>query len=79
MVELKDKDTGLSLGPITEAQLQFLVDHLEEEAHDDRDYFLNATTLDALEAKSSDPDLIGMLRRALGDREGIEIEWTSDE
>ena len=79
MVELKDKDTGKVLGSITEAQLQFLVDHLEEESHDDRDYYLNTTTLDALAAKSSDPGLIGLLRGALGDRTGMEVEWTSDE
>ena len=51
MVELKDKDTGQALGSITRAQLQFLVDHLEEESHDDRDYYLNTTTLNALAEK----------------------------
>ena len=79
MVELKDKDTGQVLGSITEVQLQFLVDQLEEESHDDRDYYLNTTTLDALASKSADVDLIGLLRRALGDRKEMEIEWTSDE
>ena len=79
MVELKDKDTGQVLGSITEVQLQFLVDQLEEESHDDRDYYLNTTTLDALASKSADRDLIGLLRRALGARKEMEIEWTSDE
>ena len=79
MVELKDKDTGQVLGSITEVQLQFLIDQLEEESHDDRDYYLNTTTLDALASKSADVDLIGLLRRALGDRKEMEIEWTSDE
>ena len=79
MVELKDKDTGQALGSITKVQLQFLIDQLEEESHDDRDYYLNTTTLDALASKSADVDLIGLLRRALGDRKEMEIEWTSDE
>ena len=76
MVELKDKDTGRVIGSITEQQLQFLVDHLEEESADDRDYYLNTTTLDALAAKSNDATLIGLLRGALGDRDEMEIEWS---
>jgi hypothetical protein len=79
MVVLKDKDTGQALGSITEEQLQFLVDHLEEESHDDRDYYLNTTTLDALASKSADPELISLLRRALGDRRDMEIEWAAGE
>jgi hypothetical protein len=31
MIQLHDKDTGAPLGSITEAQLQFLIDQLEEE------------------------------------------------
>ena len=78
MIELKDKDTGESLGSITEAELRFLVDELEEETSDDRDYYLNATTLDALAEKATDTGLIERLRRALGDREEMEIEWSSE-
>ena len=76
MAELKDKDTGEPLGSITDEQLQFLVAHLEEESHDDRDYYLNTTTLDALADKSADTELIVLLRRALGDRTEMEIEWS---
>jgi len=76
MIELKDKDTGQSLGSITEAQLQFLVDQLEEESYDDQDYYLNTTTLEALAGKTSDAGLITLLRRALGDRDEMEIEWS---
>ena len=75
MIELRDKDTGRSLGSISEEQLRFLVDRLEEESRDDRDYYLNQTTLDAL-AKEGDAELIALLRRAMGEREGIEIEWS---
>lgn len=75
MIELRDKDTGKSLGSISEEQLQFLVDRLEEESRDDRDYYLNQTTLDAL-AETGDAGLIALLRHAMGEREGIEIEWS---
>ena len=76
MIELKNKETGESLGSITEAQLQFLIDHLEEESDEDRDYYLNRTTLDALAGKSTDAGFIDLLRRALGERGEIEIEWS---
>ena len=36
MIALRDKDTGADLGTITEEQLQFLVDQLEEEYAEDR-------------------------------------------
>jgi hypothetical protein len=75
MIELRDKDTGEALGSISEEQLQFLIEHLEEESRDDRDYYLNATTLDALGEKG-EPELIDRLRRAMGEREGMEIEWS---
>jgi hypothetical protein len=79
MIELRDKGTGQRLGSVTEEQLRFLIDHLEEESHDDRDYYLNTTTLDALADKSGDGELIIMLRRALGGRGEVEIEWSRED
>jgi len=78
MIELKNEETGESLGSITEAQLQFLIDHLEVESDEDRDYYLNRTTLDALAGKATDPGVIELLRRALGERGEIEIEWSRE-
>lgn len=79
MIELKDKGTGQVLGSISEGQLQFLIDQLEEESHDDRDYYLNRTTLEALAGKSTDTELISLLRRALGESGEVEIEWSRQE
>jgi len=76
MIELRDKETGRSLGSITEDQLQFLVDQLEEESSTDTDYYLNATTLDMFVDNGIDPQLLALLRGALGNREDMEIEWT---
>src|SRR5207249_4463765 len=47
MIQLYDKETGASLGAITEEQLQFLADQLEEESPQDQDYYINEPTLDA--------------------------------
>ncbi|HUE29270.1 MAG TPA: galactosyldiacylglycerol synthase [Verrucomicrobiae bacterium] len=75
MIQLYDKETGAPLGAISEEQLQFLVDQLEEESPEDQDYYINEPTLDAFEEAGADPALLVLLRKALGDREEIEIRW----
>ena len=75
MIELRDKETGRSLGSISEDQLQFLVDQLEEESSTDTDYYLNRATLDMFADNGIDPQLLTLLRDALGNREDMEIEW----
>ena len=45
MVELRDKETGRILGSISDEQLQFLIDQLEEESETDTDYYIDAATL----------------------------------
>jgi len=76
MIALRDKDTGADVGTITEEELGFLVDHLEEEFDEDRDYYINQTTVDIMEQNGADPELIALLRGAIGERDGIEIEWS---
>ena len=75
MIELRDKETGRPLGSITEDQLQFLIDQLEEESSTDTDYYLNSATLDMFADSGIDPPLLALLRGALGNREDMEIEW----
>ena len=76
MIELRDKETKQTLGTITEDQLQFLNSQLEEESETDHDYYINLDTLELFEEKQVDPELLDLLRRALGDREEMEIEWS---
>ena len=76
MVELRDVQTGLVAASITEAQLQFLVDQLEEENEYDRDYYVDAATLEMLEERGAEPALLDTLRNALGQRRCIELEWS---
>jgi len=49
MIQLHEKETGVFLGRITDAQLQFLIDQLEEESTDDTDYYIDHATLDLFE------------------------------
>jgi processive 1,2-diacylglycerol beta-glucosyltransferase len=76
MIHLQDKDTGAPIGTISEAQLQYLVDQLEEESRDDQDYYINATTLDLFEERGADKALVKVLRAALGGRTEMEIRWS---
>ena len=39
MIKLSDKKNGAPLGTISEDDLQFLIDHLEEEWAEDTDYY----------------------------------------
>jgi hypothetical protein len=75
MIKLYNKENDQEIGEITEQQLQFLMDNLEEESEEDYDYYLNRTTLEMLERNGADRDLLGKLRAAIGDREDLEIEW----
>jgi hypothetical protein len=54
----------IRLGEITEEQLQFLIDHLEEESSDDQDYYLNRATLEIFEQAGADSALLSVAARA---------------
>jgi hypothetical protein len=75
MIHVFDNDTGAALGQITEAQLQYLVDQLEEESPDDTDYYINRDTVDTFEEQGADPALVALLRGFLGTRDEMEIRW----
>ena len=74
-VTLYDDQSGVLLGTISEAQFRFLADQLEEEDSRDDDYYINAPTIDMLAERGADPELLAMLRMALGDREDAEVRW----
>jgi processive 1,2-diacylglycerol beta-glucosyltransferase len=78
MIKIYDKETGSTLGTITEDQLQFLIDQLEEEDTEDRDYYLTKDTLDMLEQKGIGTELLQFLRKAMGNRESMEILWEEE-
>lgn len=76
MIKITDKDTGQFLGEITQEQLEFLMDQLEEEFEGDTDYYINKDVLDVFEQRGIDQALLSFLRRSMGDRDEMEIEWT---
>ncbi|HEX5141457.1 MAG TPA: galactosyldiacylglycerol synthase [Dehalococcoidia bacterium] len=67
------------VGEISEEQLDFLVDNLEEEWPEDRDYYINKAMLDMLKQRGADSGLMRLLTDALGGREEVDILWVDTE
>jgi processive 1,2-diacylglycerol beta-glucosyltransferase len=75
MIELYDEARGTRIGNVSEEELQFLIDQLEEESTRDTNYYISAPTIDMLEESGADANLVALLRNALGGREGFELRW----
>jgi hypothetical protein len=75
MIALSLKDDGTFLGEIEEADLQLMMDQLEEESENDTDYYVTPLTVDLLEESGASPEFVQILREAVGDSEGVEIAW----
>jgi hypothetical protein len=78
MIQLYDAEETSPIGTISEAQLQQLVESLEEESSTDQDYYITSATIDMLEDDAADPELLRILREALGEREGMDIRWARE-
>lgn len=75
MIDLYNAATNQLLGSITEADLQVLIDGLEEESAEDQDYYIDQATIDMLADGRPSDHLLAILRGALGTSNGLEIRW----
>ena len=75
MIDLYNASTNQLIGSITEADLQVLVDALEEESAKDQDYYIDAATIDVLADGRATTHLVGLLRKAVGSSDGVDIRW----
>jgi hypothetical protein len=75
MIDLYNAATNELLGQITEADLKVLVDALEEEGVNDRDYFIDTATIDVIADGKATEHLVGLLRKAVGSSDGVDIRW----
>jgi hypothetical protein len=75
MVKLYDKKTRQYLGRISDDELQFLIDNLEEESLTDTDYYINRTTLTALKEGGMSEGLAKLIENAMGGNKDIEIAY----
>jgi len=78
MIHLYDKKSGSVLGSVTAAQLQFLIDQLEETSSTDQDYYIDEPTLEMLQDAGAEPSLIELLRTGLATRPGFEVRWEKE-
>ena len=62
-----------------EEQLEFLIEQLEEESEEDESYYIDNSTIDYLEENGADDDLVTLLRKALGEEDGVEIKIGEEE
>ncbi len=74
MPRLYEKLSGQFLGTVSDEDIQILVDQLEEEDHTDDDYFIDAATIDLLEEAGASATLITLLRAAVGDSDGVDVQ-----
>jgi hypothetical protein len=75
MIDLYNAETNQLLGSITESDLQVLVDGLEEESSEDRDYYVTPATIELLGDGRATDHLLGLLRTAIGTSDGVEVRW----
>jgi hypothetical protein len=75
MPKLYDKQSGAMLGIVSDDDIDALIEQLEEEDSTDEDYFIDADTIDLLEEGGASETLISLLRKAVGDSDGIDVRY----
>ena len=78
MIKVYNKATNEMLGRVSEADLQFLKDQLEEESLQDHDYYLRRETIEQFAQEGGSPHLIEVLRGGLRHDNSLEIRWERD-
>ena len=75
MIDLYNVQTNQLLGSITDADLQVLIDALEEESAEDQDYYIDKATIEYMADGRPSDHLLNLLRGAMGSSDGVEIRW----
>ncbi len=75
MYQLIDIEHDNEIGVITEDQVQFLIDNLEEEGIEDQDYYIDPESLSFLEQNDCDEELLTILTEALEGRFSIDVRY----
>jgi len=75
MIDLYNATANQLLGSITESDLKVLVDALEEEGIQDQDYYIDTATIDVIADGKATEHLVGLLRKAVGAGDGVDIRW----
>jgi hypothetical protein len=73
MVRLYETGTNRLCGTLSDRQFEVLAEALEEEDLEEGESSLSVETLEALEDAGVEPDLLDILRAALGDQAEVAI------
>ena len=72
---LIDLEHDQEIGIITEDQVQFLIENLEEGGIEDQDYFIDEETYDFLAEIGCEEELLEMLAENLDGKDSIDIRY----
>ena len=75
MITLFDNEDDSEIGRITESQLDLFQEELVEETIDATTYELSIASIDRLEMNGAEPELIELLRKAMGARSSMEVRF----
>ncbi len=75
MYRLRDIEHDDEIGVVTQDQVQFLIDNLEEEGFEDQDYYIDPESLSFLAENDCDEELLTMLTEALEGRINIDVRY----
>lgn len=75
MTDLYNAATDQFIGTVSDGDLQVLIDTLEEESLEDKDYYIDEATLDVLAEGGASEQLLSLLRTVIGTEGGAEIRW----
>ena len=78
MIQLYDVTSGRALGELTETDLAFLQEQMEEESSVDQDYYINTETVEMLAGSGASDALLALLRGALEDRGEADVRWADE-
>jgi ABC-type uncharacterized transport system substrate-binding protein len=76
MVYIYNKSSNDLIGEISEDDLQFLIDQMEEESMKDKDYSITNMEISYFSENGASAELIALLRKALGEQSEVIILWS---
>jgi hypothetical protein len=73
MVRMYETGSNRLCGTLSDRQYEVLAEALEEEDLEDAECIINEETIEELEGQGVEPDLLELLRMALGDKPEVAI------
>ncbi|HEY7270246.1 MAG TPA: galactosyldiacylglycerol synthase [Dehalococcoidia bacterium] len=75
-IKLYNDQTGEELGEVSDDDVQFLIDQLEEEDAADTSYYINQDTITMLRADGASQELLVLLEKAVAGSGDADVRWS---